>query len=191
MTPTPTTRRHLLGSAAAIATLGALALPSVAGAQQPLKRVWVTATNSAADRLDNQAAEYEASGNLHRFGKAARLRERAASLRAPDDPAGFAGLQRAAHLRYGIGHIREAGYLMERAGDQAIARGDVFNAASAYIDAAYVAADQRDAERVRHFVSRGTLLMHSPLLSAPERDRLAGRVAMGAARLGLEVASQP
>jgi hypothetical protein len=190
MTPTLPARRLLLGSAA-IAALGALALPSVAGAQQPLTPVWVTTTNTAADRLDGQAAAYEANGDLRRLGKAARLRERAAALRTPDDPAAFASLRRAAYIRYGLGHTRQAGYLMERAGDQAIARGDVYNAASAYIDAAYVAANLRDAERVRHFVNRGTLLMHSPLLTAPQRDHLAGRVAMGAARVGLDVASNP
>jgi hypothetical protein len=191
MTATSTTRRSLLGTAAAIATVGALLLPASAAAQQPLTPVRVTATNTAADRLDSRAVAYEQGGDIRRFGKAARLRERAAGLRAPDDPAGFKSLRMAAILRHGLGHLRHAGYLMERAGDQAIARGDVFNAATAYIDAAYIAADQRDGERTRDLVGRGTLLLHSPLLSEQQRGFLGTRVAGLAPSPAVEVATHP
>jgi hypothetical protein len=153
--------------------------------------VRVTATNTAADRLDMRAVAYEQGGDVRRFGKAARLRERAAGLRAPDDPAGFKSLRMAAILPHELGHLRHAGYLMERAADQAIARGDVFTAASAYIDAAYIAAGQRDGARARDLVGRGTLLLHSPLLSEQQRGLLGTRVAGLPSRPAVEVATHP
>lgn len=170
-----TTRtRHPLWAVGALAT--ALALPSAARAQQPLTPVQVTVeATGRADALDARAEAYEAA-NRH-LGRAASLREQAAQLRAPEDPRGFRSLWRAAHLRYYGGQPRAAVGLMERAADQAVARGDVANAATAYIDAAYIATELRDPMRVREFLTKGTLLMHSPLLSAPEREALRGRVA--------------
>ena len=168
------TSRRLLWTSAA---LTALALPGVVRAQQPLPQVQVSAPASKADKLDARAEAYERSGLLRDFGRAARLREQAAALRAPEDSAGFRSLRRAAALRYGIGDNVAARDLMERAGDQAIARGDVFNAATAYIDAAYVAAAVREPERVRHLVTRGTLLMRSPLLTPEQRAALERTVA--------------
>jgi hypothetical protein len=183
MTMHQTTRR-LWTAAAVTAAVTALALPGAAGAQRPLAPVWVTATNTRADRLDARAAAHEQANETRRWGKAAGLRARAAGLRTADDPRGFASLRMAAVLRYGVGQSRAAGDLLERAGDQALARGDVYAAAGAYVDAAYVAAGLRDPARARTLVTKGTLLMHSPLLGAPERALLQRRVAQGAPPLG-------
>jgi hypothetical protein len=120
--------------------------------------------------------------------EAAQLRERAAGLRAPEDPGGFTGLARAAVLRHRIGQSLSAGDLLERAGDQAIARGDVVNASWAYINAGFVAAELRDQARAREGFTKGMLLMRSPLLSAAQREWLQGLVAPAGPRLGGEVA---
>ena len=190
MRPTTTARRVLRTAAAC-----AVALPAAASAQQrsptPLDPVHVTARATRADQLDARAAAYEQADDSRRWGKAARLRERAAALRPAADPGGFTSLRAAAFSRHALGQRVAAGYLMERAGDQAMARGDVFNAADAYVDAAYIAAELRDPERVREFVGKGTLLMGSPLLSPPQRESLRGRVAQAAPRPGLEVAAAP
>jgi hypothetical protein len=173
------TARHLCWSAA-VAT--ALALPAATRAQQPLDPIQVSARTAEADRLDARAQDYETSGSRRKWGKAAGLRERAADLRAPEDPRGFSSLQMAAFLRHAISQREAALGLMQRAGDQAIARGDVYNAARAYVDAAYIANEMRDVEDVRAFIAKGTLLMHSPLLSDPQREQL---------RRGLAQASVP
>jgi len=182
------TRRPLWSVAAAAVV--ALGLPATAWAQQPIDPVQVVASNSRADQLDARAAAYEQSGDGRLIGKAAGLREKAAGLRAPSDPRGFTSLRTAAHLRYGKGQKLAAGDLMERAADQAFARGDVYNAAEAYILAAIVNSELRDANplRVRALVERGTLLMTSPLLSMPQREELRGRIAQVAPRVAGEVA---
>jgi hypothetical protein len=166
-----------------------VALPVVARAQQPLDPVKVTARVTRAQRLETRAASYEMASDMRRWGKAAALYERAAGLRAPEDPGGYTNLRRAAFLRHGIGQADVAGALMERAADQAMARGDVFNAAYAYVDAAYIAAERRDPPLARELVGKGTLLLHSPLLEARERAALRARVAQAGERLGVEVAA--
>ena len=160
-----------------IAAALVLALPGVVRAQQPLAPVQISEPLTKADRLDARAAAYEQSGSLRHFGRAAGLRERAAGMRAPHDPRGFASLEQAAFDRHSIGELAAARDLMARAADQAIARGDVYRAATAYVNVAYIAAQMRDGPRVRQFVERGTLLMHSPLLSVPEREALRRSVA--------------
>jgi len=187
------TSRPLCRTAAVLATAASVvALPALARAQRPLdpvQAVPVTALATRADSLDARAAAYEQASSVRRWREAARLRERAAGLRAPDDPAGFTSLARAAALRHGIGQPLAAGDLMERAGDQAIARGDVVNASWAYMNAGFVAAELRDPARAREFFTKGMLLMRSPLLSTPQREWLQGHVAPAASRLGAEVAA--
>jgi hypothetical protein len=185
----PTTRALLSTSA----VLAALVVPAVARAQQqPHKLPEVSARPTRADLLDARAAEYEQSGRLRHFGKAARLREQAASLRAPEDPAAFTSLRMAANLRYGRGEYATARELMERAGEQALARGDVYNAAAAYVDVASLAAETRDPERVRTFVAKSTLLMRSPLLSPSQQGALQMRIGqLPAAALEVAAATRP
>jgi hypothetical protein len=168
-----TTFRLLLATAA----VTALGLPAGARAQQKLDPVRIAAIAQRADQLDAQAAIHEQSGLPWRYSKAARLREQAASLRTPDDPARFTSTRQAAFLRSYVGQTEAAGSLMERAGNQALARGDVFNAATAYIDVAYLAARANDATRLQEFVEKGTLLMRSPLLTPTQHESLRTMVA--------------
>jgi hypothetical protein len=69
---------------------------------------------------------------------------------------------------------------MERAAEHAMSRGDVFNAASAYANLAFMTTEVRDARRASEFVERSTLLAESPLLSAPQREWLQARIAQRA-----------
>lgn len=180
---------HPLWSVAAAAVI-ALGFPAAASAQQRIDPVRVVVSNTRADELDARATAYEQSGDTRLVGKAAGMREKAAELRAPDDPRGFTSLRTAAHLRYGRGQKLAASSLMERAADHASGRGDVYNAAEAYILAAIVNSELRSADpvHVRALVDRGTLLMTSPLLSAPQRESLRGRIAQLAPRTDAEVA---
>jgi hypothetical protein len=155
-----------------VALATALALPGAARAQQPLEPVQVSARTTAADKLDARAVTYEESNRRRDWGKAAGLREKAASMRAPEDPRGFKSLQVAAFLRHALDQRPAAVSLMQRAGDQAMARGDVFNAASSYVNVAFIAAEMRDVDRMREYAAKGALLMHSPLLSGSQRETL-------------------
>jgi hypothetical protein len=168
--------RPLFWTAAVVTTL---ALPVAARAQHALDPVQVSARTAEADRLDARAAVYEESGSWRQWGKAAGLREKAARLRAADDPRAFKSLQTAAYVRHALKQPAMALALMERAADQALARGDVFNAASAYADAASIANELRDGDRVRLSMEKSALLARSPLLSAPDRDWLQQRLAQG------------
>ena len=155
---------------AAVVTV--LALPTASRAQQPLDPVQVSARTTEADRLDAQAAAYEETGSRRAWSKAAGLREKAAGLRTPEDPRAAKSLETAALIRHALNQRSEAIGLMRRAGDHAIARGDVYRAATAYVNVAFLAAEMRDAERMREYAAKGSLLMHSPLLSAPQRESL-------------------
>ena len=170
------TSRSLFWTAAVVT---ALALPDVARAQQPLDPIQVSPRTVEADRLDARAVEYEATGSRRKWAKAARLREKAAGLRGAEDPLAFKSLQTAAYVRHALQQRPAALTLMERAAEQALARGDVFNAASAYADVAWIASELGDGDRMRQFAGKSALLTRSPLLSAPDRELLQRRLAQG------------
>ncbi|GLC28407.1 hypothetical protein [Roseisolibacter agri] len=172
------------------AVVTALALPAGARAQQPLAPIQVSARTAEADRLDERAVAYEETGSRRKWAKAAGLREKAASLRAPEDPQAFRSLQTAAYVRHALKQPGMALSLMQRAADQALARGDVFNAASAYADVAAIAQELRDNDRARASVEKSALLTRSPLLSAPDREWLQHRLAQTTMTLPV-VASAP
>lgn len=178
---------RLLGAAVLLAP----ALPVTAlRAQAPLEPVRVTARSVKADAFDAKAVEYETSGlSLQR---AAEFRERAAALRAPDDPRAIRSLRMAAFDRYYGRQPDVAGDLMLRAAERALTVGDVVQGAHSYIDAAFIFAAQRDLGRAREVLDRGTLLMKSPLLTMEQRGSLQSRVAQGDGGSPMVVAlSQP
>ena len=168
------TIRHLFWTAAVVT---ALALPAAARGQQPLDPIQVSVRATEADKLEAQAEAHLQSGTWRDLGKAAKLREKAASLRTPEDPRGFTSLQMASLLRHAMKQRPAAVGLMQRAADQAMARGDVFNAATAYVNVAFMAVELRDGDLARRAIEKGTLLMHSPLLTAPQRQSLQGSLA--------------
>jgi hypothetical protein len=174
---------------AAVATV--LALPAPARAQHSLDPVQVSARAAEADRLDSLATVYEETGSMRKWGKAAGLREKAAALRGPADPRAFASLQTAAFVRHALRQRDAALGIMERAAEQALAHGDVFNAASAYTNVAFMASELRDVDRARLYAEKGSMLTRSPLLSAPQREWLQQRLAMGQPAMTRTFASAP
>ncbi|MDF1504238.1 hypothetical protein [Roseisolibacter sp. H3M3-2] len=184
------TLRPFLGTAALAA---ALALPAAAGAQQPLDPVKVSARSAQADKLDARAAELQATNSRWQWRRSAELRERAAELRPATDVRAFESLQTAALVRHALAERGAAIVLMERAAERAMARGDVFNAATAYANLAFMTSEVRDVDRAREFVEKSTLLASSPLLSAPQREWLQTRLAERptAAKAGTALAVAP
>lgn len=183
--------RTLAGRLLGAAVLLSPALPVAAPrAQAPLDPVRVTARSAKAEALDAKALGYETSGRS--FKRAAEFRERAAALRAPDDPLGIHSLRMAAFDRYYGNQPDVAGDLMVRAAERALAVGDVVQGAHSYLDAAFIFAGRRDVGRARDVLDRGTLLMKSPLLTSAQRGSLQSRVAQTDGRPATAIAlSQP
>lgn len=176
------TRSHRL-LLTATAALAVFALPASARAQM-LETIRVTESRVKADRLDAEARDYE-ENDLRKLKKAAELREEAAELRTAEDPRGSVSLYWAARDRYYSGDRKVARVLMEQAADRAIAIGDVFNAATAYTEAAYIAADVKEGEKMRTLAGKARLLSHSPVLTADQRDQLRTRLAKSEAPVGV------
>jgi hypothetical protein len=165
MTPSFTSRLSLAGM-----LLGALGLPAAVSAQYQLP----TLTSSArADSLHDAAVALVAA---HRWGDAARLHRRSAQLRDADDPLGFRCLKDAAALQYATGDRSAARSDMAAAAGQALARGDLRAAALAYVDAAWIAQEQKNPRQVWELGHRAEMLADSPLLGATDRAAILERI---------------
>lgn len=147
-----------------------LALPAAAAAQYRLPTV---ISSFKADSL------HEAAGALvaaHRYRDAARLHRRSADLRPAEDPLGFRCLSEAAALVYASGDRSAARGDLARAADHALARGDLRNAALAYLDAAWIAQEQRNTRQVWELGHRAEMLAESPLLGSTDRAAILQRI---------------
>jgi len=160
---------------AALAAAVALAAPGATSAQVPLERVNVTAARSAeADALSDKAAALY--GSPRKFKDAARLHLRAADLRAADDARAYDDLNMAARLYWSAGDVSRAHEVMVRAAEQAAARGDVVAAATSYVDAGFLAIDERRTDLVPELALKARLLASSPLLTEGQRAEIMRRV---------------
>ena len=65
---------------------------------------------------------------------------------------------------------------MARAADHALARGDLRNAALAYLDAAWIAQEQRNHRQVYELGHRAEMLAESPLLASSDREAILQRI---------------
>jgi hypothetical protein len=117
--------------------------------------------------------------NPERYDEAARLYARAADLRDAGDRMRVEDLMMAARLTFYDGSAAKARVLMERAADEALAAGDVIIAAHAFVDAAYLARDARENERVAELLNRAKMLAGSPLIAQKERENILSRVTQG------------
>jgi hypothetical protein len=162
-----------------------LAFPAAASAQYQLPTVISSFT---ADSL-HQAAE--ALVTAHRYRDAARLHRRSAELRPAEDPLGYRCLSEAAALVYATGDRTAARGNLVLAGDHALARGDLRNAAMAYLDAAWVAQEQRNRRQVYELGHRAEMLADSPLLGASDRAAIMQRIKRPTLAMRLVTPSSP
>jgi hypothetical protein len=165
MTPSFTGRLSIAG--VLLATLG---LPAAASAQYQLPTLTSTAR---ADSMHEAAVALVAA---HRWGDAARLHRRSAQLRDAEDPLGFRCLKDAAALEYATGDRSGARADLAAAAGQALARGDLREAALAYIDAAWIAQEQKNPRQVWELGHRAEMLADSPLLGAADRAAILRRI---------------
>jgi hypothetical protein len=180
-------RTLLLAASAAIA---AFALPATVRAQASLQPIRITEKQQQAEQYDQEAAALE-TADWSQLKKAAKLRARAADLRAPDDPKGALSLYWAARDRYYSGDNWEARMLMEAAAERAVSVGDVLTAVNAFTDAAYISADLKDAARTVQSAKRAKLLVNSPMLSENQRAQLQSRLADGGAYVTVAQVPKP
>ena len=182
-----TTRRTLALAAGTLSI--ALGLPTAAAAQRRLEPVRVTAEALArADSYHDKATALD--GSLGAYKKIAHLHERSAELREVTDPKVFECTRTAALLRYYAGDRRRGADGLERAATLAADRGDVLNAANAFVDAAIVARELRQPSRMAALVERAELLASSPLLSDNQRLMLRDRLGRGGEVAALDVHGQ-
>lgn len=150
-----------------LATLG---LPAAASAQY---RLPVLVSSVKADSLHDAAV---ARVMAHRWRDAASLHRRSAELRAPDDPLGFRCLKEAAALAYATNDRSTARGDMADAAGQALTRGDLRSAALAYLDAAWIAQEQKNPRQVWELGHRAEMLAASPLLAESDRAAILQRI---------------
>lgn len=150
-----------------------LATAGLPGAVAAQYRLPTLVSSVRADSLHEAAAALVAA---HRWRDAARLHRRSADLRAADDPLGFRCLSEAAALAYATGDRTAARGDMAKAAGQALARGDLRAASLAYLDAAWIAQEQKDPRQVWELGHRAEMLADSPLLSAADREAILRRI---------------
>lgn len=150
--------------------LVAASLPAGAAAQYRLPTI---VSSVRADSLHDAAMRLEAA---HRWGDAARLHRRSAQLRPAEDPLGFRCLKEAAALAYATSERSVARADMAKAAEQALARGALGAAALAYLDAAWIAQEQKNPRQVWELGHRAEMLADSPLLDPFDRAAILQRI---------------
>jgi hypothetical protein len=167
---TPSFTYHLSVAGVLLATAG---LPAIASAQYQLPTVVSTAK---ADSLHEAAV---AMVTAHRWRDAARLHRRSAELRGAEDPLGFRCLSEAAALAYATGDRSGARNDKAAAATQALSRGELREAAMAYLDAAWIAQEQKSPRQVWEYGHRAEILADSPLLGMSDRTAILKRISRG------------
>lgn len=100
------------------------------------------------------------------------LHARAVELRLVDDPRFFDCVNWQAELLFYSDDLREARVMFERAGDGALATGDPYRAALAYVRAAMLAKDLDQPEQALRLGEKARLLSYSPVMSEEERAQI-------------------
>ncbi len=123
--------------------------------------------HQTAISLYEMPAFWELAGDLHKQ----------AADQLPRNSAGqFFGYNRAAVLYFHAGDFVDARRAMEDAAEVAEATGDVFTAANAYVDAAFIAIAEGYAGKKREFVSEARVLADSESITAEEKADIIARI---------------
>jgi len=110
------------------------------------------------------------------WAKAAKLLEESAALRAAADAEAYSCLLAAGQIRAALHDNDDATRLLSWAGDHALARGAVMDAAKAYAFAALTAVADKDVVRAKELGEKAKLLTNSPLLTDEERAEVLRRI---------------
>ena len=177
-----TIARRLSVAGILLATAG---LPEPAPAQHRLPTI---VSSVKADSLHAAAVAYE---EARRLRDAARLHRRSADVRPAEDPLGFRCLIEAAAFAYHTGDLSTARRDMARAAEHALARGDLREAALAYLDGAWIAQEQKNRRQVWELGHRAEMLAESPLLAARDREAIVRRIRRVPEEMRLAMRAEP
>ena len=167
--------RNQMIRSAALALVAIAAVPALAGAQ-------------SRETFELPAIQVEAFQNpLHvaalalyetpsRWAEAGELHEKAAKELVKNDAGQFFGFNRAAALYLYAGETARSRRAMERAASVAEATGDVFTAANAWVDAAFIAIAEGFTAKTREFVANARTLADSEVLSESDRAGILARI---------------
>lgn len=157
-------------------TLAAVALGLTIGAAPALAQADRGQTQDLERAQDLYAQAEALLSQPRQWRRAVRLFEQSAALREASDPEVYNCLQLAGQLRASFRDYNGARMTLERAGDHALARGAVLEAAKAYIDAAYAAARVQQVDEAHTLLDRAALLAASPLLTDDQRSIITRRL---------------
>jgi len=133
-----------------------------------------------ARALELEARAWSLRDRMDRRSAAARLLREAADLRPAEDPERVRNLREASSMNFHAGHLAQAATDAGDAAKAALRQGDVLQAAHAYLDAAWMAAEDGRTARALAFVEEAMLLTASPLLGDEDRERILVRIRTGA-----------
>lgn len=136
-------------------------------------------TGPTAETTEVEALRAEATQRAESrdgFLQASLLFRRAADLRGAH-PDAVADRLAAARLAWYAGREGDAIHDLDRAAETALEWGDVMTAASAWLDAAWVAWKDGDSEKALDYATRAERLSHSPLIERRERAAILSRIA--------------
>lgn len=160
---------------AAAALLAVAAIPGTADAQER-ETFELPAIRVEAFRNPLHLAAMELYETPERWEEAGELHEQAAKELVKNDAGQFFGYSRAAALYLYAGELDRSRRAMEKAASVAEATGDVFTAANAWVDAAFIAIAEGFAGAKREFVANALELAQSELLSEADRDAIIRRI---------------
>ncbi|HSG47705.1 MAG TPA: hypothetical protein VLA43_07845 [Longimicrobiales bacterium] len=139
----------------------------------------VSATGDEEIRVEKaqalEAAAREAAEVRAAFREASRLYRQAAEIRG-DQPEAAQSLMMAGALAYYVGSEGQAIKDLTRAGELALAWGDVVTAAQAFLDASWVAAKEGRQNDAAELGRRAERLSASPLIQRQERGAILNRI---------------
>jgi hypothetical protein len=167
--------------ATVVAWMMGVALAVSPGAVRAAQAQLALAGGSERVRSGVEPAELEARAEAlfaapKKYGQAVKLYVQAADLREPGDPQRVTDLVMASRLAFYDGKKGRASDLMVRAADEALAAGDIVNAAHAYIDASFLAQEMGNGAVVVELVKKAQLLTASPLIARTDRTAILARI---------------
>jgi hypothetical protein len=134
----------------------------------------VAVRNGVADELEARAEELLA--RRPRSRAAARLLEEAAEAREVMDPKRYSNTLLAGWVYYHAGDGVRGQQLIERAADQALATGLLWDAAHTYIQAAFISMELKRPGQAQALALKAEMLSSSPFLSEEERASILNRL---------------
>lgn len=166
-------KRNLLRAATASVATFVIAAPAAAQERPSFELPAIEVTVLQSDLHQTAISLYEFPSF---WELAADLHKQAADNLPRNDAGQFFGYSRAAVLYFYAGEFDDARRSMEDAAEVAEATGDVFTAANAYVDAAFVAIAEGFAGKKREFVSEARELAESEWITAEEKADILARI---------------